>query len=267
MTTAQGTHELLFPGASEADVSSRIDRLRSFNLGMGVLHGVQGAAILALATGFSIPIVVHPLTGPPGSASETITLFDLRIDWAVAAFLFISALAHLLIASPWLFPRYRRMLLLGRNDFRWIEYSLSASLMAVLIGLLTGINDVAAVIAIFGANAAMIIFGLVQERYERPGESLLPFWLGSLIGLVPWLAIGVYLSGVGTDSQAPGFVYAIFVSLFLFFMSFAVNMWLQYRRVGRWRDYLVGERVYVLLSLVAKSALAWQVFAGTLASD
>jgi hypothetical protein len=267
MTTAQGTHELLFPGASEADVSSRIDRLRGFNLGMGVLHGVQGAAILALATGFSIPIVVHSLTGPPGSASETITLFDLRIDWAVAAFLFISALAHLLIASPWLFPRYRRMLLLGRNDFRWIEYSLSASLMAVLIGLLTGINDVAAVIAIFGANAAMIIFGLVQERYEHPGGSLLPFWLGSLIGLVPWLAIGVYLSGIGTDSQAPGFVYAIFVSLFLFFMSFAVNMWLQYRRVGRWRDYLFGERVYVLLSLVAKSALAWQVFAGTLASD
>jgi hypothetical protein len=267
MTTAQGTHELLFPGASEADVSSRIDRLRGFNLGMGVLHGVQGAAILALATGFSIPIVVHSLTGPPGSASETITLFDLRIDWAVAAFLFISALAHLLIASPWLFPRYRRMLLMGRNDFRWIEYSLSASLMAVLIGLLTGINDVAAVIAIFGANAAMIIFGLVQERYEHPGESLLPFWLGSLIGLVPWLAIAVYLSGIGTDSQAPGFVYAIFVSLFLFFMSFAVNMWLQYRRVGRWRDYLFGERVYLLLSLVAKSALAWQVFAGTLASD
>ena len=267
MTTAQGTHELLFPGASEADVSSRIDRLRGFNLGMGVLHGVQGAAILALATGFAIPIVVHSLTGPPGSASETITLFDLRIDWAVAAFLFISALAHLLIASPWLFPRYRRMLLVGRNDFRWIEYSLSASLMAVLIGLLTGINDVAAVIAIFGANAAMIMFGLVQERYEHPGESLLPFWLGSLIGLVPWLAIGVYLSGIGTDSQAPGFVYAIFVSLFLFFMSFAVNMWLQYRRVGRWGDYLFGETVYVILSLVAKSALAWQVFAGTLASD
>jgi hypothetical protein len=267
VTTGQGTQELLFPGASEADVSSRIDRLRSFNLGMGVLHGIQGAAILALATGFSIPIVTHPLTGPPGSASETIILFDLRIDWAVAAFLFISALAHLLIASPWLFPRYRRMLLLGRNDFRWIEYSLSASLMAVLIGLLTGINDVAAVIAIFGANAAMIIFGLVQERYEHPGESLLPFWLGSVIGLVPWVAIGVYLSGVGTESQAPGFVYAIFVSLFLFFMSFAVNMWLQYRRLGRWRDYLYGERAYVVLSLVAKSALAWQVFAGTLASD
>ena len=55
------------------------------------------------------------------------------------------------------------------------------------------------------------------------------------------------------------------MSLFVFFNVFAVNQWLQYRQVGRWRDYLVGERAYITLSLVAKSALAWQVFGGTLA--
>jgi hypothetical protein len=263
---ADDLHDLLFPGASDTEISNRIGRLRGFNLAMGIFHGVQGAAILALATGFSIPIVVHSLTGPPGSAAETISLFDLRIAWAVAAFLFISALAHLLIASV-AFPSYRRMLLVGRNDYRWIEYAFSASLMAVLIGLLPGINDAAAVIAIFSANGAMILFGLLQERYERPGGSMLPFWLGGLVGVVPWIAIGLYLAGIGTDAQAPGFVYAIFVSLFLFFMSFALNMWLQYRRVGPWKDYLFGERIYVLLSLVAKSALAWQIFAGTLASN
>jgi hypothetical protein len=262
--STEGLHGLLFAGASEADVSGRIGRLRWFNLAMGVVHAAQAVLILALATDFSIPIVVHSLTGPPGSSAETITLFDLRIAWAVAAFLFVSAIAHLLIGSV-AFGSYRRMLLMGRNDYRWIEYSISASLMAVLIGLLPGINDAAAVIAIFGANAAMILFGLVQERYERPGGSLLPFWLGSVVGAFPWIAIGVYLAGIGTDAQAPGFVYAIFVSLFVFFMSFAVNMWLQYRQVGPWKDYLFGERVYVLLSLVAKSALAWQVFAGTLA--
>jgi hypothetical protein len=262
----ESLHDLLFPGVSESDVSSRIGRLRRFNLAMGVVHAAQAVLILALATGFSIPIVIHSLTGPPGSPAETITLFDLPIAWAVAAFLLVSALAHFLIASVG-FRSYRRMLLLGRNDYRWIEYSISASLMAVLIGLLPGINDAAAVIAIFGANAAMILFGLVQERYERPGGSLLPFWLGSIVGVFPWIAIGLYLAGIGTDAQAPGFVYAIFVSLFVFFMSFAANMWLQYRRVGRWKDYLYGERVYVLLSLVAKSALAWQVFAGTLAGN
>ena len=56
----------------------------------------------------------------------------------------------------------------------------------------------------------------------------------------------------------------IFVSLAAFFNIFPINMILQYKRIGKWRDYLYGERVYVILSLVAKSLLAWQVFAGTL---
>lgn len=269
MSTEQAAEpdQLLFPGVSEADLERRLGRLRIFNLVMGLIHAAQGFAILALSTGFTLPVVAHVPTGPPGAPQDTVTLFDLPVAWAVAAFLFISAIAHLLIASPGVFPRYERMLRQGRNDYRWIEYSVSASIMAVLIALLPGINDVAAIIAIFGANAAMIFFGLLQERYERPGGSLLPFWLGSLVGVTPWLAIGLYLSGFGTGNQPPGFVYGIFFSIFLFFMSFAVNQWLQYKRVGRWKDYLYGEKVYVILSLVAKSALAWQVFAGTLAGN
>ncbi len=69
----------------------------------------------------------------------------------------------------------------------------------------------------------------------------------------------------GYTGDVPAFVFAIFVSLFVLFNSFAVNMALQYRRAGRWRDPFFSERVYILLSLVAKSALAWQVYAGALA--
>ena len=207
------------------------------------------------------------MEGPPGSgAGVTRVLFDVPFASGVAAFLFVSALAHFTIASPWGFRRYGADLARSRNVARWIEYSVSASIMVVLIAMLTGISDVAALGAVFGANAAMIFFGWMQERYERPGGSLLPFWLGSLIGAVPWIVIGVYLWAPGSSAEPPGFVYGIYVSLFLFFNVFALNMWLQYRRVGRWADYLYGERAYILLSLVAKSSLAWQVFAGTLAS-
>jgi len=240
--------------------------LRRTNLVLGLLHAVQGAVILSLGNGFSLPVTGTFLEGPPGSGiGHPRTLFDLSIGGAVAAFLFVSALAHFAIASPPGFRRYRAGLEAGRNYGRWIEYSVSASLMVVLIAMITGISDVAALGALFGVNAAMILFGLVQERYERPGGSLLPFWLGSLVGIVPWIVIGVYLISPGVAAQPPGFVYGIYVSLFLFFNSFAVNMWLQYRQKGRWADYLFGERVYALLSLVAKSLLAWQVFAATLA--
>ena len=78
------------------------------------------------------------------------------------------------------------------------------------------------------------------------------------------MAIGIYLWSPGSDAEPPAFVYGIFVSLFLFFNVFALNMVLQYKRTWRWRDYLFGENVYIVLSLTAKSLLAWQVFSGTL---
>lgn len=229
---------------------------------MGVIHAAQGLAILALSNGFSLSAHATFLQGRPGSGNpELHHLFNLPVGPSVAAFLFISAVAHLLLSSPRIFDWYIGNLERQRNDARWIEYSLSASLMIVLIAMLTGVGDVAALIALFGVNAAMTFFGLVQEHYSRPGSgSLLPFWLGCIAGAVPWIAIGVYFVSPGSSANPPGFVYGIFFSLFAFFNVFAVNMWLQYRKIGPWRDYLFGERVYILLSLTAKSALAWQVF-------
>ena len=113
----------------------------------------------------------------------------------------------------------------------------------------------------------MIGFGWMQERYERPGSGLGPFWIGCVAGIFPWIAIGIYLIGPGASQHPPGFVYGIFFSIFIFFNCFALNQWLQYKKIGRWADYLFGERVYVTLSLIAKSARAWQIFASTLASS
>lgn len=244
---------------------TRAKRLRRYNLVMGGFHALQAALVLALTNDFATPITATYLTGPPGSPSDTPTrLFDLPLGAGVALFLALSALFHWLIISPPFFERYLRGLGAGRNHFRWVEYSLSSSLMIILIAALTGITDIATMVALFGVNAAMIFFGAVQEKYEQPGGSLMPFWLGCIAGIVPWVAIGFYLFTPGSDLTPPGFVYAIYVSLFVFFNVFALNQWLQYREKGKWRDYLYGETAYVFLSLVAKSALAWQVFAGAL---
>ena len=240
--------------------------LRRWNVGMGLVHALQGVAVVALATAFVLPVTASFLNGPPGTpASAPTTLFDVSVAWGVALFLFLSAGFHWLVSAPGVFGRYISGLEAGHNFYRWAEYSLSSSVMIVLIALITGISDVAALIAIFAANAAMIFFGAVQEKYERPGGSLRPFWMGCIVGIAPWLAIGIYLWSPGSAAEPPAFVYAIFISLFLFFNIFALNMWLQYRRLGRWRSYIVGEKAYIILSLVAKSLLAWQVFAGTLA--
>jgi hypothetical protein len=249
--------------------ATRLSSLRRYNIVAAVVHLAQAAAVVALANDFTLPVTGTYLAGPPGTPpARSVTLFDNPIGLAVAGFLALSALAHLVISSPWFFQRYRSGLLAGHNYFRWVEYALSSSVMIVLIAQIVGISDVAALLALFGVNASMILFGWLQEKYHQPGDGgWLPFVFGCLAGVVPWVAVLVYVTAPGSTSgvKAPAFVYAIIVSLFLFFNVFALNQWLQYRQVGRWRDYLVGERAYITLSLVAKSALAWQVFAGTLA--
>jgi len=250
------------------DRSSALSRLRPYNLVAGSLHLAQAIAIVVLANDFALPVGATYMTGPPGPdvGSQAVTLFNLSFAGAIAAFFALSALAHFGVAGPgW--NSYQAQLQQSRNPYRWLEYSLSASIMIVLIAMLTGINDIAALLALVGVNASMIGFGWMQERYEAPGTGLGPFWLGCLAGIVPWLAIGIYLIGPGADQHAPGFVYAIFFSLFVLFNCFAVNQWLQYKRVGKWSDYLVGERTYITLSLVAKSLLAWQIFGSTLAAS
>ena len=109
------------------------------------------------------------------------------------------------------------------------------------------------------------MFGALKEKSETPGNGqFLPFVFGSMVGVVPWIWVFVYLfqPGASGTAQVPGFVIGIIVSLFVLFNTFAINQVLQYRQVGGWSNYLRGERMYITLSLVAKSLLAWQVFSG-----
>ncbi len=247
-----------------------VQKLRRSNIIAGVLHLSQMIVVLALANDFTLPIVARYMAGPPGTTfADPITLLDAPIGLTVAIFLGISAFFHFLVASPQFFGRYSAGLAQQRNYFRWVEYSMSSSVMIVLIALITGVSDVAAIVAIFGANAAMILFGWLQEKYETPGNGgWLPFIFGCIAGIVPWLALIFYVLSIGgpADTSAPAFVYGIVISIFLFFNSFALVQWLQYKKVGKWSDYLRGERTYITLSFVAKSALAWQIFASTLAA-
>ncbi len=251
-----------------SDPAAQLARLRPYNLIAGSLHLAQAVAVLVLANGFALPVRATYMTGPPGPdvGREAATLFNLGFAAAIFVFFALSALAHFSVAGPgW--ASYQRQLGKGRNPFRWLEYSLSASVMIVLIAMLVGIDDIAALVALVGVNASMIGFGWMQERYEVPGAGRGPFWLGCIAGAVPWIAITIYLVGPGSSGEhnPPGFVYGIFFSLFALFNCFAINQWLQYKKVGKWKDYLAGERAYITLSLVAKTVLAWQIFSATLA--
>ena len=250
-------------------MSPTVPGLRKLNVFAGVLHLVSFVAILVLSTDVTLPIRATYLSEAPGTGnfSNPVTLIDLNISWMVAAFMALSAFFHFLVASPVGYPRYSAGLAKNINVYRWVEYSLSSSIMIVLIMQLNGVSEYVALLAVFGVNVSMILFGWLQEKYTTPGDGqLLPFWFGCIAGIVPWIAVVINLfSPKGPpNTEVPSFVYGIVISLFIFFNCFALVQWLQYRAKGRFADYLVGERTYIVLSFVAKSALAWQVFTGAL---
>jgi uncharacterized membrane protein YidH (DUF202 family) len=198
---------------------------------------------------------------------KTTEMFTLSLPNMIAAFLLLSALALLIISTVYR-KRYEADLKLGINRGRWIEYSITASIMMVAISMLVGIYDAASLAMIFGLVAIMNLCGLVMEIHNQTTKQVnwISYVVGCIAGAIPWLVVAFYFwtSSHYGGSQPPTFVYWIFVSIFVFFNCFAINMILQYKKVGKWKDYIYGERVYIILSLVAKSLLAWQVFAGTL---
>lgn len=247
-----------------------MNNLRRLNVIVGGIHLLQAIAILVLSNDFAIPVEAKVQTGAPGS--ELIVekvFFEMNFPILIAAFLLLAALDHLLMAAPRVVKWYEANLRSGINKARWIEYSVSASLMVVLIAMLTGITNLYAIMGLFAVNAAMILFGWLMESTNAPSQPVrwTPFVFGCVVGVVPWIAMATaFINASSEGDGAPGFVYGIFFSLFLLFNCFALIQFLQYRRKGKFADYLYGERAYLIASLVAKSALAWQVFAGTLAT-
>jgi hypothetical protein len=246
-------------------------RLRIYNIVMGFLHLAQAVVLFLMSNDFALPITTSFLKFTPATgrlSPVTSTLVSWPFGPMVALFLLLSAIAHFSISSPGVFGWYVNNLKKGVNYARWYEYSFSASLMIVLIAMLCGLYDVAALLMAFALTAVMNLCGLIMEVHNQTTArtNWTSYIVGCIAGIVPWIAITWYFFGStsSADGGVPTFVYFIVPILFVFFFSFALNMVLQYKKVGPWRDYLYGERVYILLSLIAKSALAWQVFAGTL---
>ncbi|MEX2182859.1 MAG: heliorhodopsin HeR [Chloroflexota bacterium] len=256
--------------------------LRRWNRFLTVAHGAQFLVMIAISSTAALFEPVVPTVRPiiengqfTGIEPSSVTLLSIPLAWVIATFFLMSAIAH--AAAGWfLRDRYEAWLARGMNPLRWIEYAFSSTVMIVAIAYISYIVEFPALVAIAAANASMNLFGWLMESANEgrleAGQRVdwKPFIFGCIAGIAPWIGIfsilGAYSFQEGLPAEAgiPGFVYLIIGSLFVAFNIFAITMVLQYRKVGRWRDYLYGEKTYMVLSLVAKSLLAWQVWSGTL---
>jgi hypothetical protein len=273
----QGEKKMTIISNTEDSSTSATERkftgLRRFNLIMGFLHLVQGIFMIAVSNATTYPIFTNYLNFDIATRSlkpSTELLYEVPFGIAVSFFLLISAVAHFYLATIG-YGRYVENLKKGMNPVRFYEYALSSSLMIVLIGMLIGLWDLGAIILIFTLNATMNLFGIMMELHNQHTQKTnwTAFIYGSIAGFIPWVVIMLYFVGAVNSgdgsAKPPDFVYAIVPTLFVFFNIFAINMVLQYKKIGPWKDYLFGERVYIILSLLAKTTLCWLIWTGTLA--
>ncbi|KXS18535.1 hypothetical protein M427DRAFT_53907 [Gonapodya prolifera JEL478] len=244
---------------------------------MAVLHGVQ--AVACLGAGLAVPklsnfktpfitVFTDWSTGIPVPSMQNRGLFPFVA--VVSGFGFLSSLFHVIVLL--FFKTYLADLRRGINKFRWIEYAFSSSLMIGLIGILFGMYDIISLILVMSVNACMNFFGYMMELHNSLTGGQVDwtaFWFGTFAGVVPWAAIFSYLGTAASQGNVPGFVWAILVTYFVMFNTFPINMIGQYMRRGFWADkdfpgsgYYKGEKVYQVLSLVAKSLLLWLVVGG-----
>ena len=247
-----------------------VQKLQKFNLRMGFVHFAQAIVLLLIANlSLKVPVITRFFDNTPeGIRPVAQTLVDIPVALVGPIFLLIAAFFHFFIASPFYVRRYEANLKKGINPMRWWEYSISSSIMLTVLLMLGGLIELPSVVFVFTLNFIMNMMGLMMERYNQLTDKTrwLPYNIGVLAGIVPWIVGGLYfwVSTSNIADSIPGYAKAGFLLTFLFFNSFAINMILQYAKVGKWKDYLYGERMYIILSLVAKSVLAWIVVLGTM---
>jgi Heliorhodopsin len=253
--------------------------LRKLNIGAGVFLGIQGILMIALGLlltwkrdiytfylKFKIISLAPPSFQVLPDPQVAFTVTNLGV--ILASFLLISAFALLTIAFI-KNKNYVEYLKKGMNPYRWYEYFFSSSIMLVIIATFVGVWDLWSLVMIFVLNAVMIMCGYLMEKinFYSKKTDWSAYLLGCLSGFTPWIVLAAYfVAALGSsDTQPPTFVYLTLLFYFIIFNTFSINMILQYKGVGKWKDYLYGERVYILLSFTAKTILAWLVFIGVFA--
>lgn len=256
----------------EQTAKSPFAKLYRWNKWLAIIHAFQALAILVVSDERLFPVTTtfltpNPLADDKGLVVGVHHLFDVNAAWLIALSFLISAAAHTAMATFYR-RRYEAELATGMNRLRWVEYSLGISTMMVTIGFLSGIYDLSSAIMLFVLSAIMGLCAMAMEVYNQGKKqpNWLVFCIGCVAGIVPWLVFSVYAIGAGVlgDGHVPTFVYRIYGTMFICSMGFAATMFLRYKGRGKWANYLYGEQTYMILTLVAKSVLAWQVFAGLL---
>jgi len=279
-----------------------IKRLRNLNIGFGVVHA--GAAvgigiIIGVLKRSNISTDLYRLISKTDAsktdasntdasntdASNTDTnkkitfesskVVSVRLEWLVFSYFGITAIAHFVYAAN-VKGSYVRSIENGSNVLRWIEYSISSSLMIFTVAALSGIRDVDTLATIVVSNVMIMIQGAAIERLlasdSKTVELVIPFTTAWGLFSVTWIVIIISFfrrinESKSAGNKVPSWIYGVIIPTFLFFASFGIINLVQIiskrskknKKPYRYETY---ELTYILFSLFSKLFLGLFVAVG-----
>jgi hypothetical protein len=176
------------------------------------------------------------------------------------------------------FEGYLRLLSCGGvNAVRYLEYSVSASVMLVLIAVEVGLWDWGTLAGMAACSFACMMFGLLAdtclyvpreawERWQAPLRK--PWWIAHVCG---WVCVGVpfwIILATVKELRPPSFVVAIVSIEAICFLGFGVTQFAYiWRHDGCARGVAAAELAYIVQSLVSKTTLGALVYSLVLADQ
>lgn len=257
---------------------TKMDPLRKYNMVLFAIHIVIAIVLLIYFQKIKNPnkpvnYVNLDLFEHAFTLNSSGTFFDVfskkvasvkegGITALIITFFVITAAFHLLYAvNPG--NVYLEAVKSGNNFLRWIEYSISATIMVVIIALLSGVKDVGNYVLLVVASIGIMSTG--QWFETATGRSK---WIPILVGFI--LLAGVFMTifanfrerlkeAKDAGFKVPSWLYLVVIVLFAFYASFGFVPIAQMIFKGSYRKY---EYTYLTLSLAAKASLGLLVAVG-----
>ncbi|MBC7725366.1 MAG: heliorhodopsin HeR [Burkholderiaceae bacterium] len=232
---------------------------------IGVLLALQAAAIIVILAVTGARQTARVTVDLAGAGRHTLTAVDLGP--AVVTLLLIVAVFRALMSGPFA-ARYLAAVHGNRHTARWVEFSLTSSIIVFLVALLNGIGDVAGLVPLYALTSGMTLMSVLQERDIRFGHPRLALQFGAAIGIVPWGVIAFHEIGAGLLGGGPSVVVRVITLVTLAAaLVAAVTQWREQAANAAGADPLAGERMSVVLSAATVSLFAWLVLLGVVLPD
>ena len=218
---------------------------------------------------------IGTVTSPIYCNSETYECSGIDLGWLIISFHILSFVFQSFATitdytGPIYNYKYSNMILQNKNPLRFVEYSISASLMLIAIALINGVTDINLIISIGVLTSSCQLCGLAVEYIKDKKIK----WLIHLIGWLQFLwAYGIiifaFYKSVDASNESggvtpPPFVYIIVSMLFVLYSSFGFVQLMELLFIV---NPYTKEISYVTLSLTAKLLLGWMIFSNVLLLD